>query len=193
MDFSKSSRPDLPAPIRPPLDKHGPDIIYIREGWPRHHQIAEFLKEFGRIVVSEKSRRIEPQPSGARERGGIDEDARRIVRRPPVGFHRLSPPGGDRRQARERNGERQRIFLIWAAAALAANPEGGTAGKKRAGGQDAQPQRQYERKARAGVLMRALAWRARWKAKRVPLMFSRQWMLDEILAKGTCPWPLITA
>jgi hypothetical protein len=72
-----------------PLDKHGPDIIYLREGWPRRHQIAEFLKEFGRIVVSQNGRRIEPQSSGARAE--IDEDARRIVRRPPPVGPSVSP------------------------------------------------------------------------------------------------------
>src|SRR5215211_2911680 len=88
-------------------------VIDVGSGRSAGDEVAETLEETCRIVLGEKRRRVEPERPRALERGVVDDRAGGV--------------GGERRDARpavERDGERERIFLVRPAATLASHRDG---------------------------------------------------------------------
>src|SRR5262245_23511871 len=115
-----------------PVNDDRSEVVHVGEGWPGDDQIADPLEKAGGIVVGEKLGRIEAKRPGALQGGGVDGRTGRVGggAAAPVGAVRV---GGERRDAWgaiERDGERQRVFLVRATAALAFDGDGELAARQ---------------------------------------------------------------
>src|SRR5215207_4916841 len=101
-------------------------VIDVGSGRSAGDEVGETLEETCRIVLGEKRRRVEPERPRALERGVVDDRAGGVVGGAGAAVGAVGV-GGERRYARpaaERDGERQRIFLVRPAAALASDRDG---------------------------------------------------------------------
>src|SRR3954471_5880356 len=108
------------------VNEDGAEVIDVREGGTRAKQIAQALEEARGVVVGKKRGRIEAKFAGVGGGLTIRSGARRIVGRAFAAVGAIGV-GGERRNALravEFDRERQRVFLVRPATALAANRDG---------------------------------------------------------------------
>src|SRR5579885_3789780 len=108
------------------VNDDGAEVGHIGEGVSGNQQVAQPTEKPCGIVVGEKGGRIEAESIGASGRAAVGKSAGRIACRStsavgPVG---IGCERCDRGHAGKRDGERERIFLIGPAAALATNGDG---------------------------------------------------------------------
>src|SRR5215204_5772768 len=101
------------------VNEDGPEVINIGEGRSGHQKVPERGEELGGVVVGQKRGRIEAKGAGARRRGTIAESSGRVGGRAgaAVGAVGISRQDADATDTRERDGERQGVFLIGSALA----------------------------------------------------------------------------
>src|ERR1043166_2775013 len=116
-----------------PVNEDVAEVVDVGEGRPGGEQIAEPREERGGIVLGNKGGRIEAERAGPRGGGPVDKSPGRVVGAPgaaggPVG---VAGKRRDALRAVERQRQRERVFLVGAAAAVAADRDGQfAAGKK---------------------------------------------------------------
>src|SRR5262252_664862 len=115
---SSRHRPGLP-----PVNEYGAEIVDIGIGWSRLKQIAQAFEESGGVVFGKKRGGIEAKFLGAGERRVVNESAGWIVWIAGAAIGTVGVAGDCRNPggAMELLGERESIFLIRTAAALAPN------------------------------------------------------------------------
>src|SRR4249919_3844160 len=120
-----SCRPVSREGLRP-VNDDGPKIVHVGPGRACFDEVAQPCEEPGGIVVREKMGRIEAERSGPDQRALVYRGAGRVIRGACATVGAVSIPGqcGDAGRALQRQGQRQGIFLVRAAAALAADGYG---------------------------------------------------------------------
>src|ERR1044072_4283075 len=105
------------------VNEDGAEVIDVRECGTRPEQAAQALEEARGVVVGKKRGRSEAESGGLRGGLAVREGTRLVVRRAfsTVGAVGIGGERGDAVRAGEPNRQRQRVFLVRPAAALAAD------------------------------------------------------------------------
>ena len=108
------------------VNENGPEIIDIGQGWPGQQKIVELGEKYHGVVVGKKRGRIEAKGAGAACAQPVGKGACGVAgpAAAPVGSVRVRSQGDNALHAVQRKRQGKSIFLIGAAASLAADRHG---------------------------------------------------------------------
>src|SRR5215470_18879011 len=109
-----------------PVNEYSAEIVDIGVSRSRSKQVAQAFEERGGVVFGKKRGGIEAEAPRPRQRGVVNKGAGRIIGAAAASVGAVGITGNSRnpRRGPERLGERQRVFLVRTASALAAERHG---------------------------------------------------------------------